>query len=289
MAVWPTNAPIFPKDTAIADQYVVEALLDNGESGAMYRAIDARTQRPVVVKVLHPRPIVTAEADARFRREGKALSQINHPNIVTLYAFGNWRELRYIVMECVEGEKLAFELQRRGHLELGESVSIARAVASGLAEVHSLGIVHRDVRASNILLRRLASGRAHPKLIGFGLVRNYQEVTEIRATREFSMPGTPGYMAPEQIHRRPLDGRADIYALGVVLFEMLTGRLPFPRSAGAPAQLIATLNEAPPRLGDVSPGPWPDVLELEIERALAKDPADRHSSMMAFEAALGAV
>jgi len=276
------------RGTEIAGQYVIDKPIAAGGVGVIYLARDRSLDRPVAVKLLHASETIAASDDIRFRREARALSKVQHPNIVSIFGYGKHDGARYIVMEYVDGPSLYRLLQERSRLSITEAISIARQVASGLAEVHAHGLVHRDIKPGNILLRRLASGNVIAKVVDFGLSRYQGDEETLKATKEYGIPGTPAYMAPEQVMSGQLDGRADLYALAVVLFEMLTGDVPYSRSLG-PGLIFAHVTMPTPALADKHPGPWPAALEREMARALAKNPDDRHPDLVAFAHALATV
>jgi len=264
----------------IGEGYVIEHLLGGGGMGQVYLARDPRLDRLVAVKLLHAEVATTEEADARFRREARALSRVLHPNVVGNHAFGRRDTTWYLVMEYVDGVSLESRLES-GRLPLREVLAITRQVASGLQEAHALGIVHRDVKPGNILLRPLASGGLLAKVCDFGLARQFLESQGTAVTQEATILGTPAYMSPEQIQAQPVDGRSDLYSLAVMVYQMVTGSLPFARDS-LQSLLIAHLIDEPPALTDDSP----PAFERELRKAMAKAPADRHATVMAFADAL---
>ncbi len=271
----------------IGDGYVIEHFLAGGGMGQVYVARDPSLDRRVAVKLMHSHVAQSALAAARFQREALALSRIVHPNVVGVHAFGQHEGGWYLVMEFVEGESLERRMQRSGALPLADAVQIAKQVAAGLAEAHALGIILRDIKPANILLRKLASGGVLAKVVDFGLARAQEGELLGEATGDVGIMGTPLYMSPEQIHGKSLDGRSDLYALGVVVYQMLTGRVPHYRNS-VQAILMAHLTEEPAAL----PAPtaaqltWPIGLERELRKALAKEPASRHASTLEFADAI---
>jgi len=266
-----------PTGTEIGDRYVIESVLAAGGVGIVYLARDRMLGRPVAVKLLLERAELSEADDIRFRREARALAALQNPNIVAIYAYGKLDGKRYIVMEHVDGPSLFAVLAKDKRLPVATALDVTRQVAIGLAEVHAAGLVHRDIKPANILLRRLATGGVHAKIVDFGLSRLSGPTEPLQATLGFKLPGTPTYMSPEQLMRRPLDGRSDLYSLGVVLFEMLTGTPPFPRSLGA-EQSYAHVGRPPPLLHDVWPDAWPEPVQFLVSRMLAKSPDDRFRS-----------
>lgn len=256
--------------------------------GQVFVARDTRLDRRVAIKLMLGNLIGSAAADARFLREAQVLSRVVHPNIVAIHDFGRHGENRYLIMEFVEGESLERLLARNGSLPLEEFVPIVRQVAAGLAEAHALGIVHRDIKPGNILLRRLASGGMLAKLVDFGLAREADARASPVVTDELGVMGTPTYMAPEQIQGRAIDGRTDQYALAVMAYQMLTGRLPFVRDT-LQGILVAHVTEAPaPLFVGSTDAPWPMTIERVLLKALSKKADDRFDDVSAFAQALEA-
>ncbi|HTU32215.1 MAG TPA: protein kinase [Candidatus Acidoferrum sp.] len=243
--------------------YEIVAPLGSGGMGEVYRARDTRLGRSVAVKILRE-SAASWESLERFRREARAISSLNHPNICTLYDVGEESGRDFIVMEYLEGETLAQRV-RRGRLSLRETAEIAAAVGRGLAHAHAHGVVHRDVKPGNIFLTK--SGV--PKIIDFGLARLASTAFSTGTLGTFT--GTIGYMSPEQTLARPVDARTDVWATGVILIEMLTGTNPFQRESPS-AILFAIVNEAP-----AAPREAPVDLQKIVYRALSKNPAGRYA------------
>jgi eukaryotic-like serine/threonine-protein kinase len=244
--------------------YEIVAAIGAGGMGEVYRARDTRLGRDVAIKILPPRLADTPDARQRFEREARAVSSLNHPQICTLYDIGHQDGTDFLVMEYLEGETLAQKI-RLGPLAAREAVNIAIQVARGLAEAHSRGIVHRDIKPSNVIL----TARGVAKIVDFGLARSVSAT--IGTQSRGATTGTIGYMSPEQTLGKPVDARTDVWALGVVLAEMLTGTNAF-RRENASAILFAILNEPPAPMPNV-----PIELQKIIYRALAKDSAARYS------------
>ena len=271
---------ILQPDDLVGANYVVERLVGGGGMGQVFVARDTRLERRVTIKLLHPDLGDSALATARFEREAKMLSRVVHPNVVAIYDYGQHNGAFYIVMEYVDGESLAEWLGRKGPMQLDEVLTVTRQIASGLAEAHALGIIHRDIKPGNLLLRRLVSGGLLAKVVDFGLARSYEEHTSITTAQ--GILGTPSYMSPEQIQGQPLDGRSDLYSLAVVVHEMLTGRAPFWRDT-VQSTLMAHLVEEPPKISVLARGgALPLPFQVELTKALAKSPAGRHNDMRAF-------
>ncbi|MBI5610625.1 MAG: protein kinase [Deltaproteobacteria bacterium] len=280
----PTATPILAPGATLGDGYVVERSLGGGGMGQVYLARDLRLDRLVAIKLLHAEIAASDEAEARFRREARALSRVLHPNVVGIHAFGRHAETWYLVMEYVEGRSLEAMLQE-GALTVEVAVDLTRQIAAGLAEAHALGIVHRDIKPGNVLLRTLATGALLAKVADFGLARSMVSSDSNVVTRDTAILGTPAYMAPEQIQAQKVDGRADLYALAVMFYQMLTGHLPYQRET-MQAMLIAHLIDEPPPLTPEQARSIPAAVDRELRRALSKRPEDRHASVTEFALAL---
>lgn len=238
-----------------------------GGVGSVYRAFDRQTQSLVAVKVLH---VPHATAQARFLTEARTLAGLEHPHIVRYVTHGIYDDEPYLVMEWLEGESLDRRLSRE-RLTIDESVDLARRLASALGAAHARGIVHRDVKPSNVLL--LDNALDKPRLLDFGIARVDDAGGSL--TRTGNVLGTPGYMSPEQARgdKRYIDARADVFSLGCVLFECLTGQTPF-HGPHAMAVIMKLLSEDAPRLRTVRPD-IPDVLDALVARMLAREPLAR--------------
>ncbi len=235
----------------------------------VYQAWDTRLQRNVAVKRLEPPLNEDPRTRARFDREGRALAQLSHPNLVTLIDRGSTENEDYLVFEYVEGRSLK-ELTREGPLGFAEAGQIAGQVAEGLAAAHAAGIVHRDIKPQNILIDR----NGHAKVSDFGIATGPDWT---RVTRAGSIIGSARYMSPEQIRSKPVDARTDIYSLGVVMYEMLTSHPPFD-GTNMPEIARQHLNNPPPPLSDIR-GDLPAGLEKVVMHCLEKLPEDRFVSM----------
>jgi TolB-like protein len=264
---------------ALGNRYRVERELGEGGMAVVYLAHDLRHDRPVALKVLRPELSAFLGAE-RFLREIHIAAQLNHPHILALHDSGEADGLFFYVMPFVEGESLRQRLGRLGPLDMGEAVTIAAEVADGLAYAHGLGVVHRDIKPENILL-----AHGHAAIADFGIARAFAGAGPAITTTGMSL-GTPIYMSPEQAAGDPaLDHRTDIYSLGCMLFEMLTGSPPYP---GPTAQALLVQHATDP-----VPSPRaaraevPKALDAAIRRALAKAPAERFQTAAEFRAAFG--
>ena len=225
-------------------KYYLESKLGVGGMGTVYRAGRLLIGDRVAVKVLHPDQMADPQAVERFRREAQTTARLKHPNVVTVYDFGVSREgLNYQVMELAEGESLRSLVERHGRLAETAAAEIIRQVCAALDEAHRQGIVHRDIKPENILVQTIPGG-LKVKVLDFGIAA-LRDVKAGRLTRAGSLVGTPHYMSPEHCLGEELDGRSDIYSLGIVLFEMLTGVVPFD-SPTTTSIVIKHVNDPPP-------------------------------------------
>ena len=245
--------------------YKLGKKLGEGGMGAVYQAEDTRLGREVALKFINAGVSDRDHAHARFLREARAVAALDHPNICTIFEIGEDNGHTYLAMAIVDGPSLS-RLLRNGRLPVRKSIEIAAQVAAGLAEAHRKGIVHRDIKPGNILL----NSRGVVKIVDFGLAALGGED---RITRDGSVLGTPAYMSPEQWQGLDPDPRSDIWALGVVLFEMVTGQPAFTRSEGR-AVSWAILNQPLPPLRQLRPDA-PETLARLVSQMLAKDPASR--------------
>jgi serine/threonine-protein kinase len=223
------------------------------------------------------------EGRKRFEREAKMMARLEHPHCVSIIDYGIHGEKPYVVMELVRGRSLFELLDDHGRMEIPRAVDVMRQVLSGLAHAHEQGIIHRDIKPANIMVTPKAPLGLHVRILDFGLARMLGASASVS---NGVAVGTPSYMAPEQCRGESLDARVDVYACGVVLFEMLTGRKPF--VARDPIAIVKKqIEDAPPRLSDVTPGRY-GALEDVVARALAKKPEDRYPSAVAMAEALDA-
>lgn len=261
-------------------RYELLQRLGSGASAVVFRAWDPKLQRYVALKVLREEVMRDADTTARFDREAPIVARLRHPHIVPLHEAGEADGRRYLDSELVVGETLAERLLRQPRLTLRQSADLVEKIASALDYAHGQGIIHRDVKPANILIDE----QGQPQLTDFGLAHHDEAAATL--TLEGQLIGTPAYMSPEQARGGlTVDRRTDIYSLGVVLYELLTGRLPFAPSSSYPALLYKIVHDDPPPPRSVNPS-IPHVVELICLKALAKEPADRFGSAGEFAAEL---
>jgi serine/threonine-protein kinase len=258
----------------IADRYELEELVGTGGMSSVFRARDRQLERRVAIKILHEHYADDPEYLERFRREARAVARLSHPNIVTVIDRGDDDERQYIVFEHVDGENLKELVQRSGPLPVRRAIEVALAVADGLAFAHEQGLVHRDVKPQNVLL----SSEGEVKVTDFGIARSLH--VDHGVTQTGTVLGTGEYLAPEQASGKPVSPATDVYSLGVVLWELLAGDVPFV-GENFVAVALRHVNEPPPHLRERRPDVSPR-LDAAVECALAKDPARRFPSMAAF-------
>ncbi len=267
--------------TALDDRYTFDREVGRGGMATVYRAQDKKHDRPVAIKVLHPYLAVNLGPE-RFLREIQIAAQLQHPHIVPLYDSGQAGDLLYYVMPYVEGESLRQRLEREQRLPVDDALHLGRAVAAALDYAHRHGVVHRDIKPENVMLHE---GEA--VVTDFGIAKAVTAAAASTLTQTGATVGTPAYMSPEQAAgAAELDGRSDVYSLGCVVYEMLSGRTPF---TGPTAQAIIAqcFTEPPPPLRG-SRGDLPDWLEPVVMKALAKEPGDRFTTAAQLSQALKA-
>jgi eukaryotic-like serine/threonine-protein kinase len=257
--------------------YEIVGPLGAGGMGEVYRARDTRLERAVAIKILPPQFSCDPMHKQRFEHEAKTISHLNHPHICVLHDIGHQDGIDYLVMECVDGETLSKRLEK-GPLPLEQVLKLGAQIADALDKAHRSGVVHRDIKPSNIMLT--ASGT---KLLDFGLAKPVSPLVSSATltaanqsspvTEQGTIVGTFQHMSPEQIEGKELDGRSDIFSLGAVLYEMLTGRRAFEGKSQL-SVASAILEKEPPSLSNIKPL-TPPSLDHAIRRSLAKDPDER--------------
>ena len=275
-----TMGPEGLRGEVLNGKYRIEEMLGHGNFGAVFRATHMALERPVALKVLRSSFRPEAVSLRRFRQEGVSLSRLQHPNVVHVLDFSAQTDgLTYLVMELLQGHDLDSEIRRHGQLGVGRALEIALPICDVLDEAHALGIIHRDIKPQNVFLHRAAGAKAPNevvKVLDFGIAKLVGDTElEQRLTAEGNSVGTPAYMAPERFTEEPYDGASDVYSLGVMLYEMLTGQPTFAEAGNSFFKLIRLhVAQAPRPLRDHVTDLPPALDELVLS-ALAKRPDDR--------------
>src|SRR5215510_2889035 len=285
------GAPLRPKGSAdpmigriIADRYLILARLGEGGMGRVYVAEHVKMNRQCAIKVMSPSLLNDADSTTRFAREASNAARILHRNVAAVFDYGEADKTVYLVMEYVDGESLSSLLAREGALDPRRAIDIARQIADGLTAAHELGIVHRDLKPDNVIVAMKRDGREVAKVVDFGIAKAVSDLPKDALTRSGLVIGTPEYMSPEQLLGDPVDARTDIYALGCMLYQMLTGVQPF--AGDTREQMIRRrLNEPPPHVQAVIPE-LPKRLDSLIAHMLARAPNERLGSAAAVSAGL---
>src|SRR6266853_6129966 len=267
---------------ALGDAYTIEGEIGRGGMGVVYRARDERLQRRVAIKVLPPELAFQRDIRERFTREAQTAARLSHPHIVPIHSVGEGQGLVYFVMGYVDGESVAARIRRRGPLPVEEVRRIMKETADALSAAHALSIIHRDIKPDNILLE---GSRGRVMVTDFGIAKALSSTSGATLTGAGVAIGTPAFMSPEQAAgERDIDGRSDLYSLGEVCFQMLTGELPFnaPSVAGI---LMKQITEPAPDLR-AKRGDAPEDLALAVTRCLEKDPESRWPTADALRRAL---
>ncbi|MHB1863302.1 MAG: protein kinase domain-containing protein [Gemmatimonadaceae bacterium] len=266
----------------IADRYHVLRKLGEGGMGQVYLAEHVKMGRKSAVKVMNPGMVHDADAISRFNREAANASRINHPNVAAVYDFGETGEgLIYLAMEFVEGPPLTSLIEQQGALPPLRAADIARQTADALTVAHDMGIVHRDLKPDNIMVARNRDGSDLVKVVDFGIAKAADNEKQ-KVTKTGLVVGTPEYMSPEQLAGDKLDGRSDIYSLGLVAFNMLTGKLPFP-SESAQEAMIMRLTDKPKPLAEMKTDvAWTPEVQAVMDRALERDANLRYQTAAQF-------
>src|SRR5208283_5593065 len=271
-------------------EYEVKSLLGSGGMGEVYRARDSRLGRDVAIKVLPSFLSTDSERLRRFEQEARAAAALNHPNILAVHQMGTYQGAPYMVSELLEGETLREQL-KRGRLPIRKAIDYSVQIARGLAAAHDKGIVHRDLKPENLFVTK----DGHVKILDFGLAKLTQPqsgseksaLTLTQGTEAGMVMGTVGYMAPEQVRGQTADHRADIFAFGAILYEMLAGKRAFQKPT-SPETMSAILNEDPPGISQVAAN-IPPALQRVVHRCLEKNPEQRFQSASDLAFALDAL
>ncbi|HYO98220.1 MAG TPA: serine/threonine-protein kinase [Polyangiaceae bacterium] len=285
-----------PKDpfigrSILAGQFEVLEKIGTGGMGSVYKASQPAMNRMVAIKILHPKLAGRKDLTSRFRREARAMSQLSHPNTVKVFMYGELEDdgSLYIVMELLEGLNLNQRVRKEGPMPAERAIPILIQVCGALQEAHDLGIVHRDMKPENIFLACQGGIPDFPKVLDFGLAKvteRQMQPGSIILTQEGMVFGTPEFMSPEQAQGKTLDARSDIYSLAIILYEALTGKLPF--RARTPMEYIQKhVTEPPIPLSERVPEKqFSPALDAVLIKALAKKPEDRFQSAGEFADAL---
>ncbi len=289
----PSNAPAGPPpdaESVLGEKYKVGRLLGEGGMGAVYEAENTWTRRRVAVKVMRPEYARDPEATQRFLREAQSAAQVDHPNVVSVLDLGRDTATGslFIVQEFLVGRELRALIEERGAVPPEEALALMLPVVDGLVAAHSLGVVHRDLKPENIFLAESRTGRVVPKLIDFGIAKALRPRDNEFRTLVGQTMGTPGYMSPEQARGDiDVDARSDIWSIGVVLYELLSGRIPFEDDPSPQVVLARVLTQAPLPIEHLVPS-IADDLRVTLGRALQPDRDERYPDMQSFHAALAA-
>ncbi|MGD0675988.1 MAG: protein kinase [Polyangiaceae bacterium] len=266
----------------ISGRFKITSLIARGGMGKVYRAEQAPLGRVCAIKVLSPGSDGRADPDfhKRFFLEASIASRLTHPNTVTIFDYGRTEDdIFYMAMEYLDGRTLHRAVRQAGFLPEDRAAHIARQVCRALGEAHAAGVIHRDLKPANVLLVEHGDEPDFVKVLDFGLVKNISETKNEELTQAGLFMGSPKYMAPEQIRGERVDARTDIYALGVILYEMVTGKVPFDRPSSVQI-LMAHVHDALPALRQANPqANVSQALEETIRRCMAKSPDQRFASM----------
>lgn len=266
----------------IVAQFHIIKKLGEGGMGQVYLAEHVKMQRKAALKVMNPGMTQDPDAIARFNREANNASKINHPNVCQIFDFGETPEgLIFLAMEFIEGMSLTALIEKNGSLPAPRSASIIHQAADALGVAHDYGIVHRDLKPDNIMIARNRDGSDMVKVVDFGIAKASTSDAQ-KVTKTGLVVGTPEYMSPEQLAGDQLDGRSDIYSLGLVAFNCLTGKLPFPSNSAQEA-MIMRLTDQPKKLADMKPDvQWSAELQGVMDKALARDANERYQTAPEF-------
>jgi len=273
----PLTGHAIHRGKVIGGRYEVLKWLGRGGMGAVYQVFDRVLEEQVAVKVLRAEVAASTDLTRRFRSEIKLARRVRQPNVCAIHEYGEDGDLRFISMELIDGTDLKRVIQSSGRFETDEAFGITRQIAEGLKAIHAIGVIHRDLKAANIMLDQ----RRQVHVMDFGIAKQFGPEAVASATITGHILGTPEYMSPEQARGQPLDPRTDIYALGIVMFEIFTGDVPFQGETPV-ATLFKQLQDPPP----VNDPRLPPSLSAVLGKALAKDARDRYANVADFIDAL---
>jgi serine/threonine protein kinase len=274
----------------VEGRYKIQSVIGQGSAGTVYRAVQELIGREVAVKVLHDYLVSDDEFIKRFKQEAKASSRLNHPNIITIYDFGVIPQgggRPYIAMDLLNGTPLSDVITEVNHIDPVDGVPIFTQVCGAFGEAHRQGVVHRDIKPENIVLVERGGVKNFPIVVDFGIARLIQDESEqARITRTGTVCGSPTYMSPEQCTSSKVDHRSDIYSLGIVIYETLTGEVPFQHEELVRVMAMH-LSDSPKPINEVRPDlHFPDALIAIVQKTLLKNPNDRFQSMEELSDAL---
>lgn len=273
--------------TRIFGEYTITRKLGEGGMGAVYLARNEAIGQEIGIKVLHGRAAESDELLQRFNREARVISMLTHPNIIRVFIFGRTEQnVVYMAMEYVKGRSLR-ETLSMGLLDEISIIKIMKQACSALAESHDLGIIHRDLKPDNVLLTEFRGEPNFVKVLDFGIAKIQDQEGQQQLTQAGIVYGTPEYLSPEQAQAQPLDNRTDIYSLGVMLYEMMVGKVPFQSNSAVQVLTMHVFNEPVPA-EQVAPNRISPTMAAIIRKAMAKKPAERFKSAMELFRALEA-
>lgn len=285
-----TTRAVFETGTTLGGRYKLTAKIGEGGFGKIYRARQIQMDREVAVKILPPQFATNQHIVERFRREARLASRLRHPNTITIHDYGQQGDLLYIVMELLQGQDLGALLQKQQKVPVAQAVHITRQVLESLQEAHESGIIHRDLKPENIFLTQLGFDSNFVKVLDFGIAKLSEpeesaptEQRRPQLTVQGSTVGTPCYMSPEQAAGEPVTPASDLYSMGIILFEMLNGELPFDDPRPVRVMRAHLFDPVPPFAETILRG---TLLESIVRKALEKDPAHRFANVAEFLEAL---
>ena len=271
----------------LAGRFLLTEKLGQGGMGAVYKALQTKIDRTCAIKLLPPFIADTESAAARFKREAKLASRIDNPHAVTIYDFGEAEEgVLYLAMEYIIGKSLSRLIEQESPFEVNRAVRITLQIASALSAAHKLGIVHRDLKPDNIMLTRKEDDYDYVKVLDFGIAKTMSDIGADNLTETGFVMGTPVYMSPEQVAGEKLDSRSDIYSLALIVYEMLSGQIPF-QGDNLQAIMIRRLTRDPIRLRKAAPA-VSDSIEREVMAGLARERDARTGDVKYFASQLTA-
>lgn len=264
--------------------YILKKKLGEGGMGAVYLAENVAIDQRIAIKVLHPEAANSDEIVQRFNREAHAIARLSHPNTIRVFIFGKTDEpLIYLAMEYVDGKSLRDVIHENERLSELRAINIMRQTLHALAEAHELGVVHRDLKPDNIMLTRFRDTDDFVKVLDFGIAKVQEKdgQEQKKLTQAGIVYGTPEYLSPEQAKGKDIDHRSDLYAMGIILYEMITGIVPFSGSTSL-AILAGHVYQAPPDPAEVARVPVSSAMRRVILKAIAKSANDRYQNAMDF-------